>query len=93
MYVAAETVRPSYTQQQLAQAGFAMALYPLSLIQTTFKAQQTMLRSMFEAGDTAQLVDGMAKFADVGRLVGVERAAAFDAQLNEPEVPTESTGS
>lgn len=93
IYVAAETVRPSYTQQQLAQAGFAMALYPLSLIQTTFKAQQTMLRSMFEAGDTAQLVDGMAKFADVGRLVGVERAAAFDAQLNEPEAPTESTGS
>ncbi|WP_083444790.1 isocitrate lyase/PEP mutase family protein [Herbaspirillum rhizosphaerae] len=93
IYVAAETVRPSYTQQQLTQAGFAMALYPLSLIQTTFKAQQTMLRSMFDAGDTAHLIDGMAKFADVGRLVGVERAAAFDAQLNEPEAPTESTGS
>ncbi len=83
IYVAAETVRPSYTRQQLAAAGFAMSLYPLSLIQTTFKAQQNMLRRMFDAGDTVQLVDGMAPFADVGRLVGVERAAAFDAQLND----------
>lgn len=83
IYVAAETVRPSYTRAQIAAAGFAMALYPLSLIQTTFKAQQTMLRSMFDAGDTARLVDHMAPFADVGRLVGVERAAAFDAQLTQ----------
>lgn len=83
IYVAAETVRPSYTRAQLLAAGFAMALYPLSLIQTTFKAQQAMLRSMVEAGDTAHLVEHMAPFADVGRLVGVERAAAFDAQLNE----------
>ncbi|WP_158443146.1 isocitrate lyase/PEP mutase family protein [Herbaspirillum hiltneri] len=81
IYVAAETVRPNYTRQQLAAAGFAMSLYPLSLIQTTFKAQQDMLRSMFASGDTVQLVDGMAQFADVGRLVGVERAAAFDAEL------------
>lgn len=90
LYVAAETVRPSYTQAQLAQAGFAMALYPLSLIQTTFRAQQNLLRSMFEAGDTAHLLDSMAPFADVGRLVGVERAAAFDAQLNQPEVKAAS---
>ena len=84
LYVAAETVRPSYTQPQLAQAGFAVALYPLSLIQTTVKAQQAMLRSMHGAGDTVHLLDGMMPFAEVGRLVGVERAAAFEAWLNDP---------
>lgn len=85
LYVAAETVRPSYTQQQLAQAGFAAALYPLSLIQTTVKVQQTMLRSMQMAGDTAHLLDGMTSFADIGRLVGVERIAVFDAWLHDTD--------
>lgn len=84
IYVAAETVRPAYTRAQLAQAGFATALYPLSLIQTTVKAQQAMLRSMHEAGDTVHLIEGMTPFADVGRLAGTERAAAFDAWLNDP---------
>jgi 2-methylisocitrate lyase-like PEP mutase family enzyme len=89
LYVAAETVRPSYTRAQLEQAGFAAALYPLSLIQTTFKAQQAMLRSMHEAGDTAALLEGMAPFAEVGRLVGTERAAAFERWLNDPASDTD----
>lgn len=83
IYVAAETVRPSYSQQQLAAQGFSVALYPLSLIQTTVKAQQDMLRSMRAAGGTEKLIDRMMPFAEVGKLVGVERAAAFDAQLNQ----------
>ena len=81
IYVAAETVRPSYTKAQLTQFGFAMALYPLALIQTTVKAQQAMLEQMYAQGDTTKLIDGMTPFAEVGRLVGVERIAAFDAQL------------
>jgi 2-methylisocitrate lyase-like PEP mutase family enzyme len=85
LYVAAETVRPSYTRTQLDEAGFAAALYPLTLIQTTVKAQQTMLRSMHAAGDTTHLLDGMLPFAEVGRLVGVERAAAFESWLNDPD--------
>src|SRR5450830_268411 len=84
LYVAAETVRPSYTQAQLVQAGFAAALYPLSLIQPTVNAQQAMLLSMHAAGDAVHLHEGMLPFADVGRLVGVERAAAFDVWLNDP---------
>jgi len=84
LYVAAETVRPSYSQAQLVQAGFALALYPLSLIQTTVKAQQTMLRDLQHAGDSRELIAGMTPFADIGRLVGVERAAAFEAWLNDP---------
>ena len=82
LYVAAETVRPAYTQAQLLQAGFALALYPLSLIQTTVKAQQNMLQALHQSGDSVQLIDRMLPFAEVGRIVGVERAAEFEAWLN-----------
>ena len=92
LYVAAETVRPSYTQAQLAQTGFAAALYPLSLIQTTVKAQQAMLRSLHAHGDSTRLIDGMLPFTELGRLVGVERAAAFERWLNDPstQIPERS---
>jgi len=82
LYVAAETVRPAYTKAQLEQAGFAAALYPLSLIQTTVKVQQTMLQALHQQGDSVQLIDGMLPFAELGRLVGVERAVAFESWLN-----------
>ncbi|MBB3212937.1 methylisocitrate lyase [Herbaspirillum sp. Sphag1AN] len=82
LYVAAETVRPTYTKAQLEQAGFAAALYPLSLIQTTVKVQQAMLQALHQHGDSVQLIDGMLPFAELGRLVGVERAAAFESWLN-----------
>lgn len=85
LYVAAETVRPCYTQQELADAGFEAALYPLTLIQTTALAQQRMLTSLYEQGSSKHLVGSMMPFAQVGQLVGTDRAAQFDADLNKPE--------
>lgn len=85
LYVAAETVRPCYPRQALASAGFAAALYPLSLIQATVRAQQSLLQAMHASGGTDTLVDRMMPFGEVGRIVGVERAAAFEAALNRPE--------
>lgn len=86
LYVAAETVRPSYSQQALAEAGFDAALYPLTLIQTTARAQQRMLNALHAHGSSEHLVDDMMPFAEVGRLVGTDRAAQFDADLNLPDV-------
>lgn len=83
LYVAAETVRPCYSQQDLAQAGFDAALYPLTLIQTTALAQQRMLQSLHAEGASGHLVPGMMPFAELGKLVGTDRAAQFDADLNQ----------
>ena len=82
LYVAAETIRPCYSRQQLAEAGFEAALYPLTLIQTTALAQQRMLQSLHAHGASGHLVADMMPFTEVGRLVGTERAAQFDADLN-----------
>ncbi|MEI6116886.1 MAG: isocitrate lyase/PEP mutase family protein [Burkholderiales bacterium] len=82
LYVAAETIRPCYSRQQLAAAGFEAALYPLTLIQTTALAQQRMLQSLHAHGASGHLVGDMMPFNEVGRLVGTERAAKFDADLN-----------
>ena len=82
LYVAAETVRPSYSQAQLVASGFKAALYPLTLIQTTAQAQQTMLRSLYNHGSSEHLLQNMMPFKELGQLVGNDRAAQFESELN-----------
>ena len=81
-YVAAETVRPSYSQAQLVASGFKAALYPLTLIQTTALAQQAMLRSLHAQGSSEHLLKNMMPFKELGRLVGNDRAAQFESEVN-----------
>jgi methylisocitrate lyase len=81
IYVAAETIRPMYTQKQLKEVGFAMALYPLSLIMASAGIQARLLRTMLDTGTTEGMIPEMMRFTDVGALVGTLEAASFEADL------------
>lgn len=84
IYLTAETIRPLYTAGQLKAFGFAMAIFPISLIQIIVGAQRELLHELQRARSTAALVPKMASFAEVGRLVGLDAAAALERQLEEP---------
>jgi methylisocitrate lyase len=81
IYVAAETVRPMYSQKQLKEFGFSLALYPLSLIMASAGIQKKLLRAMLDTGTTEGLIPEMMAFTDVGALVGTKEAATFEEKL------------
>jgi len=91
IYVAAETIRPMYDNAQLQAMGFAMALYPLSLIQVSVRAQQDLLRTLRDTGTTEPAIPRMAPFAQVGELVGNAEAASFESRFSS-KPPTPGTG-
>jgi methylisocitrate lyase len=86
IYVAAETVRPMYTQDQLKEFGFNLSLYPLSLIMASAGIQQRLLRMMLDQGTTEPMIAQMMPFRDVGALVGTNEAAAFEADIREKAI-------
>lgn len=83
IYLTAETIRPIFSTQELADAGWSMAIYALSLIQMAVAAQKSVLDALRETGTTADMVDRMTRFADVNALLGVDREAAFEAKIRE----------
>tara|TARA_R100001163_G_scaffold55621_1_gene43125 strand:- start:512 stop:1381 length:870 start_codon:yes stop_codon:yes gene_type:complete len=83
IYLTAETIRPIFSTQELADAGWSMAIYALSLIQMAVAAQKSVLDALRETGTTADMVDRMTRFADVNALLGVDREAAFEADIRE----------
>ncbi|NNM71600.1 isocitrate lyase/PEP mutase family protein [Enterovirga aerilata] len=78
IYVAAETIRPMYSAQQLKAFGFAMALYPLSLIQVSVAAQTKLLAALHETGTTEAIIPEMTKFSEIGEIVGNGEAARIE---------------
>ena len=86
IYLTAETIRPIFSTQELADAGWSMAIYALSLIQMAVAAQKSVLDALRETGTTADMVDRMTRFADVNALRGVDREAAFEAKIREATV-------
>ena len=85
LHTVAETVRPVLDLPTLEAAGVDMAIYPLSLVQILVKAQRELLRELKERGTTLDRVPAMASFAEVNRLVGTERHAAFETAINSGE--------
>ena len=79
IYLTAETIRPIFSTQELADAGWSMAIYALSLIQMAVAAQKSVLDALRETGT-------MTRFADVNALLGVDREAAFEAKIREATV-------
>ena len=84
IYVAAETVRPMYDAEALTRFGFAMALYPLSLIQVSAAAQFRLLTTLRDTGTTEGMIPEMMPFARVGELAGNAEAAGIERPLRPP---------
>ncbi len=81
IYVAAETIRPMYSAEQLSGFGFAMALYPLSLIQVSVAAQTRLLSALHDTGTTERMIPEMTAFSQVGEIVGNGEAARIEQRF------------
>lgn len=81
VHTVAETLRPLHTQAELASTGLGMALYPITFIQATVGLQQRILKTLAEAGSTRAFEADMARLPDISRMLGVERYAAFEADV------------
>jgi methylisocitrate lyase len=81
VHTVAETLRPLHTQAELASTGLGMALYPITFIQATVGLQQRILKTLAEAGSTRAFEADMARLPDISRMLGVERYAAFEAEV------------
>ena len=78
LHTVAETVRPLFTQAELATTGLGLALYPITLVQAIVKLQRTILATLREQGTTAPHLDAMIRLPDLTALLGADRHAAFE---------------
>ena len=81
MHTVAETVRPLFTQAELAATGLGLALYPITLIQAIVKLQRTILATLREQGTTAPHLDAMIPLPELTALLGADRDAAFENDI------------
>lgn len=81
LHTVAETVRPLFTQQQLASTGLGMALYSISLIQAIVQVQRRILAGLRRDGSTAPFVDDMLPLARLSELLGAGKHAAFEQRI------------
>lgn len=81
LHTVAETVRPLFTQQQLASTGLGMALYSISLIQAIVQVQRRILAGLRRDGSTAPFVDDMLPLARLSELLGAGEHAAFENRI------------
>ncbi|MEO8279793.1 MAG: isocitrate lyase/phosphoenolpyruvate mutase family protein [Ideonella sp.] len=81
LHTVAETVRPLFTQQQLASTGLGMALYSISLIQAIVQLQRRILATLRNDGTTAPFVDAMLPLAQLSELLGAATHAAFENRI------------
>lgn len=70
MIVVTETARKSFRADELAGAGHAALLYPLSGLLVSLAAQRTILTHMAQAGDTEAFIDRMMPMKEVRPLAG-----------------------
>jgi 2-methylisocitrate lyase-like PEP mutase family enzyme len=81
VHTVAETVRPLYTQTQLAATGLGMAMYPITLIQAITQLQRTILAELKQTGSTAQFVDAMMPLPQLSALLGASRYVEFESSI------------
>jgi methylisocitrate lyase len=81
IHTVAETLRPLHSQAELASTGLGMALYPITFVQATVGLQQRILRTLAETGSTKSFESDMARLPDISRMLGVDRYAAFEADV------------
>jgi 2-methylisocitrate lyase-like PEP mutase family enzyme len=58
-----------------------MALYPITFVQATVGLQQRILQTLAETGSTKDFEGDMARLPDISRMLGVDRYAAFEADV------------
>lgn len=81
VHTVAETVRPLFTQSQLASTGLGLALYSITLIQACVQLQRRILSTLKQDGTTVPFVDAMIPLAQLTTLLGAERHAAFENRI------------
>ena len=68
---------------ELAQLGFSLILFPGSITRLVTKAARSLLQDLAEHGTTDGMLDDMATFEDVNRLVGLDDADAWEKGISE----------
>lgn len=81
LHTVAETVRPVFTQAQLADTGLGMALYPISLIQIVAQAQRALLSGLQRHGSTSAHIDAMLPLRELTELLDIKQYEAFESQV------------
>lgn len=81
IHTVAETVRPVFTQAELANTGLGMVLYPISLIQAIAHVQRAILSELRQNGSTTAYIDAMLPLHELTELLGVKRYEAFEEQV------------
>lgn len=81
VHTVAETVRPLFTQAELARTGLGLTLYSITLIQAVVQLQRRILATLKADGTTAPFVDAMLPLAELTALLGAGRHAAFEDRI------------
>ncbi|MES2099150.1 MAG: isocitrate lyase/phosphoenolpyruvate mutase family protein [Pseudomonadota bacterium] len=81
VHTVAETVRPLFTQAQLAATGLGLVMYSITLIQACVQLQRRILATLRSDGTTVPFVDAMIPLAQLTALLGAERHAAFENRI------------
>jgi 2-methylisocitrate lyase-like PEP mutase family enzyme len=74
---------PLLSAETLGKMGFKICLYPNAALYLAAYAVRDGLRVLRETGSTASLLDRMMTFADRQKLVGLDRADAYERDLVE----------
>ena len=80
---------PLLDVNELAQLGFSLILFPGSITRIVTSAARSLLRELAEHGTTKGMLDEMATFEDVNRLVGLDDADAWEQAISERASETE----
>ena len=81
VHTVAETVRPLFTQAQLAGTGLGMAMYPITLIQAITQLQRTILSELKTTSTTTRFVESMIPLPQLSALLGASRYEAFESSI------------
>ena len=68
---------------ELARLGFSLILFPGSITRMVTRAARSLLQELAEHGTTEGILDDMATFEDVNRLVGLNDADAWEQRIAE----------
>ncbi|WP_114855022.1 methylisocitrate lyase [Brachybacterium sp. YJGR34] len=82
---------PLFTRAQLAEAGVAMAIYPVTLLRAAMGAAERVLETLRAEGSQASHVPEMLTRARLYELVDYEGYTRFDAAIAGAEPPTTPT--
>ena len=79
-----------FTREQLAEAGVAMVIYPVTLLRAAMGAAERVLETILEAGTQEAHVPEMLTRARLYELVEYESYSRFDASVFDFEVPRQT---